>query len=174
MILATQSARNRSRNRKTGLAQEPTETYEPLRSTWKKAFGCHTTYASPIGMIVPRQSSAAFFGSRRYAHSIARPQMPMLSLAQPASPMPRPAPNGLLRISMIPATANITDSASLWAVATTAQMSTGLQTVSRAARAWRRLSPCASCTMPAQAMMNGTTVITCSQNTMSCMFSPPR
>ena len=75
---------------------------------------------------------------------------------------------------MIPATANITESASLCAAATTAQMSSGLQTVSRAARACRRLSPCASWTMPAQAMMKGTTVNTCSQNTMSCMFSPPR
>ena len=43
MILATQSSRNRFRSRNTGLAQEPTDTYEPLRSTWKNAVGCQTT-----------------------------------------------------------------------------------------------------------------------------------
>ena len=63
--------------------------------------------------------------------------------------------------------------ASLCAPATTAQISTGLAMVSSAARACRRRSPWASTTTPAQAMMNGTTAKTCSQKTMSCMFSPP-
>ena len=97
----------------------------------------------------------------------------MLTLAQPARPMPMPARNGFLRMNIIPATANITDSASLWAPATTAQISSGLAMVSSVARAWRRGSPWASITTPAQAMMNGTTAKTCSQKTMSCMFSPP-
>ena len=73
----------------------------------------------------------------------------------------------------IPATASITDSASLCAPATTAQISSGLATVSRAARAWRRLSPWASSTAPRPTTMKGTAENTCSQNTMSCMFSPP-
>ena len=104
---------------------------------------------------------------------MAIPQSPMLTLAHPARPMPRPATNGFLRMNSRPATANITASASLCAPATTAQINSGLAIVSNAARPCRRGSPCASISTPAQAKMNGTTENTCSQNTMSCMFSPP-
>src|SRR4028118_1642169 len=62
-------------------------------------------------MAVPRQSSSAFLGSLRYAQSMASPQMPMLTLAHPARPMPRPAAKGFLRMNSKPPTANITDRA---------------------------------------------------------------
>ncbi len=64
-------------------------------------------------------------------------------------------------------------SASLWAPVTTAQMSIGLATLSRVARACRAVSPRAIRTTMALAAMKGSTEETCSQNTMSCMFSPP-
>ena len=64
-------------------------------------------------------------------------------------------------------------SASLWAPATTAQISIGLATLSRVARACRAVSPRAIRTTMALAAMKGSTEETCSQNTMSCMFSPP-
>ena len=88
-----------------------------MRSTWKKAVGCPDHVRQPHrDRTVPAQSNSAFFGSRRYAQSMARPTGRCRSLAQPASPMPMPATNGFLRMKSIP-TMNITDSASLCAPA---------------------------------------------------------
>ena len=104
---------------------------------------------------------------------MAKPHRPMLSLVHPARPIPNPARNGLRRMNCNPSSANMIARASLCAPATTAQMSIGLATLSRVARAWRAGSPRAIRTTMALAARNGSTEETCSHHTMSCMFSPP-
>lgn len=102
------------------------------------------------------------------------PQIPMLILAQPPRPTASPARNGLFLITIMPATANTTDSASLWAPAITAQISTGFAIVISAARAWRCGSALrAMNSTPRQHRTNGTAEKSCNQKTTSCMLVPP-
>jgi len=87
--------------------------------------------------------------------------------------MHRPVTNELRRTNHRPAIANTSEIASLCAPAITAQISSGFRIVSSTERVCRAGLPWASLIMMPQITMNGITHIICSQNTTSCIESPP-
>ncbi len=87
--------------------------------------------------------------------------------------MKMPVMKALRRTNSRPMMANTSVSASLCAPATTDQISSGLSSTNSTARVCRAASPAASRMITSPTTMNGITAIICSQNTTSCIDSPP-